>query len=50
MIPAPAQRFMSERAGATVSEVAGSHAIYVYQPNAVASLITQAAKGANAAS
>ena len=46
MIPPPAQRFMSERAGATVVEVAGSHAIYVSQPNAVASLITQAAKGA----
>ena len=50
MIPPPAQRFMSERAGATVVEVAGSHAIYVSQPNAVASLITQAAKGAKVAS
>jgi pimeloyl-ACP methyl ester carboxylesterase len=50
MIPPPAQRFMSERAGATVVEVAGSHAIYVSQPNAVASLITQAAKGAKGAS
>jgi len=50
MIPPPAQRFMSERAGATVVEVAGSHAIYVSQPNAVASLITQAGKGAKAAS
>src|SRR5207249_5416873 len=29
MIPPPAQRFMSERAGSTVVEVAGSHAIYV---------------------
>jgi pimeloyl-ACP methyl ester carboxylesterase len=50
MIPPLAQRFMSERAGATVVEVAGSHAIYVSQPNAVASLITQAAKGAKVAS
>ena len=50
MIPPPAQRFMSERAGATVVEVAGSHAIYVSQPNAVALLITQAAKGAKVAS
>jgi hypothetical protein len=50
MIPPPAQRFMSERAGATVVEVAGSHAIYVSQPNAVAALITQAATGAKAAS
>ena len=50
MIPPPAQRFMSERAGATVVEVAGSHAIYVSQPNAVASLITQAAEGTKAPS
>jgi pimeloyl-ACP methyl ester carboxylesterase len=50
MIPPPAQRFMSERAGATVVEVAGSHAIYVSQPNAVAALITQAATGAKVAS
>jgi len=50
MIPPPAQRFMSERAGATVVEVAGSHAIYVSQPNAVAALITQAASGAKVAS
>ena len=50
MIPPPAQRFMSERAGATAVEVAGSHAIYVSQPNAVAALITQAAKGVKAAS
>lgn len=50
MIPPSAQRLMSERAGATVVEVAGSHAIYVSQPNAVASLITQAAKGAKAPS
>jgi pimeloyl-ACP methyl ester carboxylesterase len=48
MIPPPAERFMSERAGATVVEVAGSHAIYVSQPNAVASLIKQAAKGTKA--
>jgi pimeloyl-ACP methyl ester carboxylesterase len=45
MIPPPAQRFMSERAGSTVVEVAGSHAIYVSQPNAVAALIKQAAQG-----
>ena len=49
MIPPPAQRFMSERAGSTVAEVAGSHAIYVSQPNAVAALIKQAAQGAAAA-
>jgi pimeloyl-ACP methyl ester carboxylesterase len=43
MIPPPAQRAMSERAGATVVEAAGSHAIYVSQPKAVADLINQAA-------
>jgi pimeloyl-ACP methyl ester carboxylesterase len=42
MIPLPAQRMMSERAGSTVAEVPGSHAIYVSQPAAVASLIVQA--------
>jgi pimeloyl-ACP methyl ester carboxylesterase len=46
MIPPAAQRFMSERAGATVVEVAGSHAIFVAQPEAVANLIVQAAKEA----
>ena len=45
MIPPPAQQFMSKRAGSTVVEVAGSHAIYVSQPNAVATLIKNAAKG-----
>src|SRR5436305_3881045 len=45
MIPPPAQRFMSERAGSTVVEVAGSHAIYVSQPSAVAALIETAVKG-----
>src|SRR6185295_5367050 len=49
MIPPPAQCFMSERAGSTVVETAGSHAIYVSQPNAVAALIKQAAQGAAAA-
>jgi len=46
MIPPPAQRFMSKRAGATVVEVAGSHAIYISQPAAVAGLIAKASKGA----
>jgi pimeloyl-ACP methyl ester carboxylesterase len=45
MIPPPAQREMSGRAGSTVEEVAGSHAIYVSQPKAVASLIEKAASG-----
>lgn len=43
MIPPPAQRFMAERAGATVIEVAGSHAVYVSQPDVVAGLIAGAA-------
>jgi pimeloyl-ACP methyl ester carboxylesterase len=47
MIPPPAQRFMSKRAGSTIVEVAGSHAIYVSQPNAVAMLIKSASKGVN---
>jgi pimeloyl-ACP methyl ester carboxylesterase len=44
MIPPPAQRAMAERAGATVAEAAGSHAVYVSQPAAVADLIKQAAE------
>ena len=43
MIPPPAQRLMSKRAGSTVVEVPGSHAIYVSNPSAVASLIEKAA-------
>ena len=45
MIPPPAQRSMSKRAGATVVEVKGSHAVYVSRPDAVAALIEKAAKG-----
>ncbi len=43
MIPPAAQRFMAKRAGSTVVEVAGSHAIYVSQPDAVSALIEKAA-------
>jgi pimeloyl-ACP methyl ester carboxylesterase len=43
MIPPPAQRSMSERAGSSVEEAAGSHAIYVSQPAAVAELVEKAA-------
>jgi pimeloyl-ACP methyl ester carboxylesterase len=49
MIPPPAQRFMSKRAGSTVVEVAGSHAIYVSQPNAVAAFVEKAVKGVKGA-
>ena len=50
MIPPPAQHFMAKRAGSTVVEVAGSHAIYVSQPNAVAAIIEKAAGQVKAAS
>jgi pimeloyl-ACP methyl ester carboxylesterase len=43
MIPPAAQRFMSKRAGATVVETTGSHAIYVSRPAPVVALIKQAA-------
>ena len=43
MIPPQHQRWMSERAGMSVEEAAGSHAIYVSQPAAVAELIEKAA-------
>ena len=43
MIPPPAQRAMSDRAGATVVEAAASHSVYLSQPAAVAGLIEQAA-------
>ena len=45
MIPPIAQRAMAKRAGSTVVEVSGSHAVYVSQPQAVASIIENAAKG-----
>jgi pimeloyl-ACP methyl ester carboxylesterase len=48
MIPPAAQRLMAKRAGATVVEVKASHAIFVSQPQAVASLIEKAAKGVQA--
>jgi pimeloyl-ACP methyl ester carboxylesterase len=46
MIPPDAQRWMSKRAGAKVVEVKGSHAVYVSQPQAVAHIIEEAARGA----
>ena len=46
MIPPDAQRAMSKRAGSTVVEVKGSHAVYVSQPQAVAHFIEQAATSA----
>ena len=49
MIPPPAQRLMSKRAGSTVVEVSGSHSVYVSHPDAVAALIAKASIGAKAA-
>ena len=46
MIPIAAQRLMAKRAGSTVVEVGGSHAIYISNPKAVAEIIEKAAKGA----
>ena len=43
MIPPAAQRLMSKRAGSTVVEVGGSHAVYVSKPESVAALIKKAA-------
>ena len=49
MIPPPAQRGMSGRAGSTVEEAAASHAIYVSQPAAVAGLVKKAASAVRSA-
>ena len=45
-IPPPAQRAMSERAGATVVEHQASHAVYISQPGVTADLIATAAREA----
>jgi pimeloyl-ACP methyl ester carboxylesterase len=45
MIPPDAQRFMSQRANATVVETDASHAVYVSRPEPVAALIETAIKG-----
>jgi pimeloyl-ACP methyl ester carboxylesterase len=49
MIPPPAQHFMSQRAGSTVVEAAGSHAIYISHPDVVAAIIEKAASAVKAA-
>jgi pimeloyl-ACP methyl ester carboxylesterase len=46
MIPIAAQRLMAKRAGSSVVEIGGSHAIYISNPKAVAEIIEKAAKGA----
>ena len=45
MIPVPAQRMMANRTGAKTTDQAGSHAVYVSQPDAVADIIDNAAQG-----
>ena len=45
MIPVPAQRMMANRAGAKTIDQAGSHAVYVSQPDVVADFIDSAARG-----
>jgi len=49
MIPPAAQRLMAKRAGSTVVEVSGSHAVYVSRPEEVARLIAQAAEASTEA-
>ncbi|HEV3087497.1 MAG TPA: alpha/beta hydrolase [Candidatus Elarobacter sp.] len=44
MIPPDAQQFMAKRANAKIAELAGSHAIYVSHPEAVAKFIETAAE------
>lgn len=43
MIPPPAQRMMAQRAGSTIREAPGSHAIYMSKPGLVADIIEAAA-------
>jgi pimeloyl-ACP methyl ester carboxylesterase len=45
MIPPDTERFMSKRAGSNVVEIKASHAVFLSHPDAVASLIEQAASG-----
>lgn len=46
MVPPDAERFMAKRAGSKVVEIKASHAVFLSHPDAVASLIEQAASGA----
>ena len=49
MIPPPAQHAMAKRAGSTVTETGGSHAVYVSKPAAVAAIIATATNSVTAA-
>lgn len=46
MIPPDAQRTMAKRAGAVVTEIDSSHAVFVAKPDVVAAVIEKAAEGA----
>jgi pimeloyl-ACP methyl ester carboxylesterase len=43
-IPPPAQQFMAKRAGAKISELKGSHLVFMSKPNESAAVIEMAAK------
>jgi pimeloyl-ACP methyl ester carboxylesterase len=45
MVPPDLERFMAKRAGSKVVEIKASHAVFLSHPDAVASLIEQAASG-----
>jgi pimeloyl-ACP methyl ester carboxylesterase len=45
MIPPDTERFLAKRAGSKVVEIKASHAVFLSHPDAVASLIEQAASG-----
>lgn len=44
-IPADAERFMAKRANAKVTEIKGSHVVFISQPKAVSAVIESAANG-----
>jgi pimeloyl-ACP methyl ester carboxylesterase len=50
VIPPAAQRQMATRANAAITDVRGSHAVYISQPRAVAEAITAAAQAVGARS
>ncbi len=45
-IPPDGEKFMAKRANANVTEIKGSHVVFISQPKAVADVIEKAAKGA----
>jgi len=45
-IPPDGERFMAKRAGATITEIKGSHVVFISQPKAVSAVIEAAALGA----